>query len=97
MHLVELIKLVRLLKIKVNNQNKNFVYNSHHSFINFKDIDEFKGLSYEPAYKKMENVHKKFTDLKNVTPLSEANKDLTKKSFKRCWRSFYGTVLHLQG
>ena len=38
-------------KIKVNNGNKYFVYNSQHSFVKFKDISEFKGLSYKSAYK----------------------------------------------
>ena len=86
MHLIKLIKLViRLLKL--NNQNKNLICNSQHSFAKFKDIVYFKGLSYTSMCKKLKHFHKKFTDLKNVIPQAEANKDL-KESFGRCWGSF---------
>ena len=50
-------KASKAAKIKVNNENKNCVYNSQHSFVKFKDINEFKGLSYESAYKKLEHFH----------------------------------------
>ena len=47
-------KASKAAKIKLNNQNKNFVYNSHNSFAKFKDIDcHIKGLPYESACKKM--------------------------------------------
>ena len=35
------------------NQDKNLIYNSQHSFRKFKDIDEFKELSLESMYKKL--------------------------------------------
>ena len=34
-------------------QDKNLIYNSQHSFRKFKDIDEFKELSLESMYKKL--------------------------------------------
>ena len=34
-------------------QDKNFIYNSQHSFTKFKDIDEFKELSLDSMYKKL--------------------------------------------
>ena len=58
---------------KKNKQNKNLVYNSQHCFVKFKDIDEFKELSLDSIHKKLEHFHKKFTNLKNVVPQTEAN------------------------
>ena len=52
------------------------VYNSQHSFLKFKDISEFKELSLDSMYRKLKNFHKKIADLKNVTPRTEANKNL---------------------
>ena len=54
-------------------------HNSRHSFVKFKDIGEFKELSLNSMHKKLKNFHKKFTDLKNVTPRTEANKNLKEK------------------
>ena len=62
-----------------NKQNKNLFHNSRHSFVKFKDTDEFKELSLDSIHKKLKNIHKKFTDLKNVTPRTEANKNLKEK------------------
>ena len=64
------------------------VYNSQHSFVKFKDISEFKELSFGSMYKKLKNFHKKVADLKNVAPRTEANKNLKKKGFEQCWSSF---------
>ena len=72
-------KVSKAPKNKVNNQNKNLVYNSQHSFVRLKDADEFKELSLNSMHKKLKNFHKKFTDLKNVTPRTEANKNLKEK------------------
>ena len=71
-------KVSKAPKNKVNNQNKNLVYNSQHSFIKFKNIRGFEELSLNSMHKKLENFHKEFTDLKNVTSRTEANKDLKK-------------------
>ena len=44
-------KASKAAKIEVNNKNKNFVHNSQHSFVKFKDINEFKDLLYEQIKK----------------------------------------------
>ena len=77
-------------KNKVNNQNKqnkSLAYNSQYSFVKFKDVSEFKELSLDSMHKKMKNFHKKFTDLKNVTPQTEDKKKPKNQSFKGCRRS----------
>ena len=40
-------------------QEKNLMYNSQHSFTKFKDIDEFKELSLDSMYKKLNDFKKK--------------------------------------
>ena len=47
-------------------QDKNLIYNSQDGFAKFKDIDEFKQLSLDSMYKKL-------NDLKNVNKLKAAN------------------------
>ena len=67
---------------KVNNQNKqnkNLFYNSQHSFVRFKDIDKFIELPLDSMHKKLKNFHKKITNLKNVAPRTEANKNRKEK------------------
>ena len=52
---------------KVNikkNQNKNLIYNSKHSFAKFKDINEFKELSLDSMYKKLNDLKKIIISLK---------------------------------
>ena len=52
---------------KVNikkNQNKNLIYNSKHSFEKFKDISEFKELSLDSMYKKLNELKKIIISLK---------------------------------
>ena len=39
-------------------QDKNFIYSSQHSFTKFKDIDEFKELSLDSMYKKLNDLKK---------------------------------------
>ena len=60
-------------------QNKNLFYNSQHSFVRFKNVNEFKELSLDSMHKNLKNFHKKFTNLKNVTPRKEVNKNLKEK------------------
>ena len=57
-------------------QNKNFVYNSQHSFVKFKNIDEIKELSLNSMYKILNSFNKKFANLKNVIPRRKDNKKL---------------------
>ena len=49
-------------------QDKNLIYNSQHSFTKFKDIDEFKELSLDSMYKKLNDFKKRFNKLKTVDP-----------------------------
>ena len=57
-------------------QNKNFVYNSQHNFVKFKNIDEIKELSLNSMHKTLNNFNKKFTNLKDVIPRRKDNKKL---------------------
>ena len=41
-----------------NKQNNILVYNSQYSFVNFKDIGEFKEFSLNSMHKKLKNFHK---------------------------------------
>ena len=69
-------------KTTTKKQHKYLVYNSQHSFSKFKNIDEFKELSFDAMYKRLNDFQKIFNTLKNSTPQSDKNKDLL-KSFKR--------------
>ena len=40
-------------------QDKNLIYTSQHTFTKFKDIDEFKELSLDSMYKKLNDLKKK--------------------------------------
>ena len=44
-------------------KDKNLIYNSQHSFTKFKDIDEFKELSLDSMYKKLNDFKKRFNKL----------------------------------
>ena len=58
-------------KNKVNikkKQDKNLIYNSQHRFKKFKDIDEFKELSLDSMFKKLNDFKKRFNKLKTVDP-----------------------------
>ena len=59
-------------------QDKNLIYNSQHSFTKFKDIDEFKELSLDSMYKKLNDL-KKINKLKAVDPQTNENKVLKPK------------------
>ena len=66
----------RATKNKINIQSKNLIYNSKHSFIKYKDIDEFKELSFDSFYKKLNKFNDEITSLKNVSSRKEEKKDL---------------------
>ena len=72
-------KVSKAPKNKIDNQKKILIYNSQHSFIKLINISEFEELSLDSMHKKLKNFHKKFTDLKNVTPRIGANKNLKEK------------------
>ena len=60
-------------------KRQTLIYNSQHSFTKFKDIDEFKELSLDSMYKKLNDVNKRFNKLKTVDPLTDENKVLKPK------------------
>ena len=45
-------------------QDKNLIYNSQHSFVKLKDINEFKELSLDSMYKKLNDLKKIIISLK---------------------------------
>ena len=60
-------------------KRQTLIYNSQHSFTKFKDIDEFKELSLDSMYKKLNDFNKRFNKLKTVDPLTDENKVLKPK------------------
>ena len=70
-----------------NKQNKYLIYNPQHIFAKFKDIHGFEELSLDSMYKRLNDVKKRFNGLKSVAPQTMKIKS-TRKSFRRCWRSF---------
>ena len=50
----------RATKNKINIQSKNLIYNSKHSFVKYRDIDEFKELSLDSFYKKVNKFNDEF-------------------------------------
>ena len=63
-------------KNKINNQSKKLVYNTEHSFSKLKNISEIKKLSLSSMFNLMRKHHKKFFNLKNLTPRTENDKKL---------------------
>ena len=63
-------------KNKINIQSKNLIYNSKHSFVKYKDIDEFKELSLDSFYKKLNKFNGEITSLKNVSSQKQKQKEL---------------------
>ena len=47
------------------------IYNSQHSFAKFKDINEFKELSLDSMYKKLNDFKERFNKLKAVDPTNK--------------------------
>ena len=60
-------------------QDKNLIYNSQYSFTKFKDINEFKELSLDSMYKKLNDFKKRFNKLKTVDLQTNENKVLKPK------------------
>ena len=57
-------------------RDKYLLYNSQQSYSKLKNIDEFKELSLDSMYKRLNDFHERFNMLKNVTPQADENKDL---------------------
>ena len=66
----------RATKNKINIQNKNLIYNSKHSFVKYRDIDEFKELSLDIFYKKLNKFNDEITSLENISSRKEEKKGL---------------------
>ena len=60
-------------------KDKNLIYNSQHSFKKFENIDEFKELSLDSMFKKLNDFKKGFNKLKTVDPQTNENKALRPK------------------
>ena len=56
----------RATKNKINIQSKNLIYNSKHSFVKYRDFDEFKELSLDSFYQKLNKFNDEITGLENV-------------------------------
>ena len=65
----------RATKNKVSIQSKNLIYNSKHSFVKYKDIDEFKELSLDSLFKKLNKFNSEIISLKNVSSRKEEKKN----------------------
>ena len=55
------------------------VYNTQHGFVKFKDINDFKEMSFDFMHKKLNEFHKKFEGRKNLTPKTKKNENLKTK------------------
>ena len=77
-------------------KDKYLVYNQQRSFAKFKDIDEFKELSLDSMYKRLNDFKKRFNRLKTVNPQTDTNKILKEKVLDGVGDLLW-TVLHSQG
>ena len=57
-------------------RDKHLIYNPQYSFTKLKDINEFKELSLDSMYKKLNDFFKKINKLKAVDPQTDKNKAL---------------------
>ena len=64
-------------KNKINNQSKNLIYGSKHSFVKYKDIDDIKELSLDSMYKKLNKFNDEITSL-NINPRKKKHKRIKK-------------------
>ena len=61
-------------KNKINIQSKNLIYDSKHSFVKYKDIDDIKELSLDSMYKKLDEFNDEITSLNNINPRKKKHK-----------------------
>ena len=62
-------------KNKINIQSKNLIYDSKHSFVKYKDIDDIKELSLDPIYKKLNKFNDEIIGLNDVASRKEENRN----------------------
>ena len=72
-------KVKKITNINKKIKDKNLRYNSQHSLKKFEDIDEFKELSLDSMFKKLNDFKKRFNKLKTVNPQTDKNKELKSK------------------
>ena len=58
--------------VDTDKQDENLIYNSQHSFVKFKNISDFKKMSFD-------SMHKKLHKFKNVSLQTKSNEDLKAK------------------
>ena len=63
-------------KNKINIQSKNLIYDSKHSFVKYKDIDDIKELSLDSMYKKLNKFNDEITSVNNISPQKKNTKEL---------------------
>ena len=78
-------------KNKANIQNKNLVYDSKHSFVKFKNIED---LSLDSVYNKLKDFSRQITSLKNVNSRTKEKKQLKGKVLKDA-REFYNELYYI--
>ena len=47
------------------------IYNSQHSYVKFRDINDFKEISLNSMHKRLQNFHKKFAEKDVPVPVSK--------------------------
>ena len=52
--------------VKIDKQDKNYIYNPQHIFAKFEDISDFKEMLLNSMHKKLNEFHKKFDGLKSL-------------------------------
>ena len=62
-----------------NKQDKYLVYNLQHSFVKFKNIDEFNELSLDSMYRRLNDFWKRVNRFKIVNQQTDTNKVLGQK------------------
>ena len=62
-------------KNKTNIQSKSLIYDSKHSFVKYKDIDDTKELSLDSMYKKLNKFNEEITSLNNINPQRKSKKN----------------------
>ena len=62
-------------KNKINIQSKSLSYDSKHSFVKYKNIDDIKELSLDSMYKKLNNFNDEITSLNNLNSRKKTQKN----------------------
>ena len=66
--------------VKIDKQDKHYIYNPQHIFAKFEDISDFKEMPLNSMHKKLNEFHKKFDGLKKLNSETKKNKDVKAKN-----------------